>query len=185
MFNRRYLLNTALGLSSTSALLGLSGCAAPSVEDYAMEVPKLNLKNYFNGVIDAWGIFTDRSGKVIKRFTVVMNCSWAGETGTLDEDFAYSDGTKQQRVWTLTHLGNDNYSGVAGDVIGVASGQSRGNAFHWNYTLALPVGESIWNVQFDDWMFQMNDRVMLNKAVMSKFGIQLGEVALSFTKRST
>ena len=80
MFNRRYLLNTALGLSSTSALLGLSGCAAPSVEDYAMEVPKLNLKNYFNGVIDAWGIFTDRSGKVIKRFTVVMNCSWAGET---------------------------------------------------------------------------------------------------------
>ena len=61
----------------------------------------------------------------------------------------------------------------------------EGNAFHWNYTLALPVGESIWNVQFDDWMFQMNDRVMLNKAVMSKFGIQLGEVALSFTKRST
>ena len=59
----------------------------------------------------------------------------------------------------------------------------------WMYSLtsasSLTVGESIWNVQFDDWMFQMNDRVMLNKAVMSKFGIQLGEVALSFTKRST
>ncbi|MFZ9375245.1 MAG: DUF3833 family protein, partial [Burkholderiaceae bacterium] len=26
-------------------------------------------------------------------------------------------------------------------------------------------------------------RVMLNKAVMSKWGIQLGEVTLSFTKR--
>ena len=38
-------------------------------------------------------------------------------------------------------------------------------------------------VQFDDWMYLMNDKVMLNKAVMSKFGIKLGEVTLSFVKR--
>ena len=29
----------------------------------------------------------------------------------------------------------------------------------------------------------MNDKVMINKAVMSKFGFQLGEVTLSFVKR--
>jgi hypothetical protein len=29
----------------------------------------------------------------------------------------------------------------------------------------------------------MNDRVMLNKAVMSKWGVRLGEVTLSFSKR--
>ena len=29
----------------------------------------------------------------------------------------------------------------------------------------------------------MNDHVMLNKASMSKFGIHLGEVTLSFVKR--
>ena len=29
----------------------------------------------------------------------------------------------------------------------------------------------------------MTDKVMLNKAVMSKFGFRLGEVTLSFTKR--
>jgi hypothetical protein len=29
----------------------------------------------------------------------------------------------------------------------------------------------------------MNDSVMLNKASMSKFGIHLGEVTLSFVKR--
>ena len=38
-------------------------------------------------------------------------------------------------------------------------------------------------MHFDDWMFQMDERVMLNRAVMSKFGIRLGEVTLSFTKR--
>lgn len=31
-------------------------------------------------------------------------------------------------------------------------------------------------------MYLIDERTMLNKAVMSKFGIQLGEVTLSFTK---
>jgi len=41
----------------------------------------------------------------------------------------------------------------------------------------------VWEVQFDDWMYLMDQRVMLNKAVMSKWGVRLGEVTLSFTKR--
>jgi hypothetical protein len=39
------------------------------------------------------------------------------------------------------------------------------------------------NVSMDDWMFLMNDRVMLNKARMSKWGFHLGDVTLSFTRR--
>ena len=184
MVNKRNLLRTGLGISAGLSTLSLTGCASPNVSEYINQTPTLDLKNYFNGVIDAWGIFTDRNGKVVKRFTVVLNCSWSGEQGTLDEDFTYSDSTHQKRIWNLTHLGGGNYSGSAGDVVGEAHGNTVGNAFHWNYTLALPVGNSIWNVQFDDWMFLMSERVMLNKASMSKFGINLGEVTLSFTKRA-
>ena len=73
-----------LWLSAAAATaLGASGCAGPSINDYAQEKPILDLKTYFNGVIDAWGVFTDRSGRVVKRFTVVMNCSWNGEQGVL------------------------------------------------------------------------------------------------------
>ena len=53
----------------------------------------------------------------------------------------------------------------------------------WRYTLALPVDGKVYEVQFDDWMYLMDERVMLNKAVMSKFGIRLGEVTLSFTRK--
>ena len=113
-----------------------------------------------------------------------MHCQWNGEQGVLDEDFVYSDGTKQKRIWKLQHLGNGRYSGQADDVIGMADGQTRGNAFNWRYTLALPVGSQVWHVQFDDWMYLLDDKVMLNKAVMSKFGIFLGEVTLSFTRRA-
>ena len=171
-------------LATASAALAVSGCAGPSVNDYASEQPALDLRRYFNGIVDAWGIFTDRSGKVVKRFTVVMHCSWNGEQGVLDEDFVYSDGTTQKRIWTLTHLGDGRFSGQASDVIGSAEGHTRGNAFNWRYTMALPVSGQTWHVQFDDWMYLMNEQVMLNKASMSKFGIFLGEVTLSFTKRA-
>ena len=176
---RRRLGAAALGV----AVLGLAGCAGPAVTDYAAEQPVLDLSRYFDGTLDAYGVFTDRSGKVVKRFTVVMNCRWQGDEGVLDEDFVYSDGTTQKRVWKLRKLGEGRYTGTADDVVGTASGQTAGNAFNWKYTLALPVDGSVYHVQFDDWMYLMDDKVMLNKAVMSKFGLRLGEVTLAFRKR--
>ena len=55
--------------------------------------------------------------------------------------------------------------------------------FQWQYTLALPVDGKIYEVQMDDWMYLVDERVMLNKARMRKFGLPLGEVTLSFYKR--
>jgi hypothetical protein len=172
----------SLGLATGSAL-ALSACAGPQISDYAAEMPVLDLRKYFTGTVDAWGVFTDRSGRVVKRFTVVIDCQWQGDEGVLDEAFTYSDGTLQRRVWRLKALPNGRYEGRADDVVGMATGQTKGNAFQWQYTLALPVDGKVWEVQFDDWMFLMNDRVMLNKAVMSKLGVTLGEVTLSFSRR--
>ncbi len=177
--NRRRLL---LGASAVP-LAGLAGCASPDIAEYQAEKPALDLRTYFDGIVDAWGIFTDRSGKVVKRFTVVMQCSWQGKEGVLDEAFTYSDGTTQRRVWRVTQEADGRYTGRADDVVGTALGQARGNALRWRYTLALPVDGRTWHVDFDDWMFLMNERVMINRATMSKWGITLGEVTLSFTKR--
>ena len=168
---------------ATVGALALSACAGPQISDYAAQTPILDLRTYFNGTVDAWGLFTDRSGRVVKRFTVVMDCKWQGDEGVLDEAFTYSDGTKQRRIWRLKALPNGRYEGRADDVVGMASGQTKGNAFQWQYTLALPIDGSVWHVQFDDWMYLMDERVMLNKAVMSKLGVTLGEVTLSFTRR--
>jgi len=161
----------------------LAACAGPvEPSTYAKETPSLDLQKYFNGNLTAWGMFQDRSGKVIKRFTVVMKCSWAGDTGTLDENFTYSDGTKQQRVWTLHKTAADHYVGTASDVVGVAIGISGGNALHWQYVLAVPVDGKVINFDFDDWMVLIDDHVMINRTVMKKFGFTAGEVTLSFTK---
>jgi hypothetical protein len=162
----------------------LSGCASQHIDAYQAEKPLLDLRSFFNGTLDAYGIFTDRSGQVVKRFTVVMQCSWIGDEGVLDEAFTYSDGSTQRRVWRVKKLSDGQYTGQADDVIGTALGTSRGNALNWRYTLALPVDDRVFEVQFDDWMYLMTPSVMLNKARMSKFGVYLGEVTLSFTRRS-
>jgi hypothetical protein len=161
--------------------LFLGGCASVDVKDYAQENPKLDLRQYFNGVFNGHGVFVDRSGKVVKRFVVKMDCKWVGDVGTLDESFAYSDGTTQKRIWTIRKNG-DRYIGTADDVVGEAVGEAAGNALRWRYVMALPVNGKTYHVDFDDWMWLVDEKVMLNKSAMSKFGFHLGDVILSFTK---
>jgi hypothetical protein len=182
--DRRAALARLGALPALASVPFLAGCAGPQVQQYAQEKPLLDLRTYFNGTVDAWGVFTDRSGQVVKRFTVVMDCRWSGDEGVLDEAFVYSDGSTQRRIWRLQAGANGTYTGRADDVVGQAVGQVSGNAFRWGYTLALPVDGRIWHVDFDDWMYLMDERVMLNKATMSKWGVKLGEVTLSFTRRT-
>ena len=165
------------------AAAALAGCASPGPADYAAEKPVLDLKSYFNGELIAHGMFSDRSGKVLRRFTAQITGTWNGAEGTLDERFQWSDGKTERRVWRLTDQGGGRWIGRADDVVGEAIGVAAGNALNWRYTLRLPVDDKVYEVEFDDWMFLIDERTMLNRAVMSKFGVRLGEVTLSFTKR--
>jgi len=167
------------------ACLGLGACASPGVEPYRSEQPALELPRYFNGTLDGWGMFQDRSGTVKKRFHVVIEARWQGEVGTLDEHFRWSDGSTSRRVWTLSRLPDGSWRGRADDVVGEALGEVAGNALRWRYVLALPVDGRVWEVDFDDWMFLIDERTLLNRSFMSKWGFRLGEVSLSFTRRET
>jgi len=175
--NRRLALT---GLAASTLLL--AGCAAPDVQDYAAEQPPLDLRQYFNGPLTGYGLFTDRQGAVKARFVVRMKGSWQGEQGVLEEDFEYADGRKERRVWHLRHHGGGRYTGTASDVLGEADGRQAGNALRWAYTLKLPVDGKVYEVAFDDWMYLVDRQVMINKATMRKFGIRLGEVTLAFVK---
>jgi len=164
------------------ATASLLGCASVDVADYRAEQPPLDLAEYFNGTVDGWGMFQDRSGKVVRRFTVRIDGRWDGNRGTLDEHFEFSDGERQNRVWTLVRDG-DLYAGTAGDVVGTGQGLQQGNAFNMRYVLTLPYGGRTIDVDMDDWMYRIDEKTVLNRAEMRKFGFRVGEVTLSFRKR--
>lgn len=161
----------------------LSGCSSVKPENYAKQKPELKLFDYFQGKTYAWGQFKDRSGKVIRRFRVDISGEHSGDRLTLDERFLYDDGERQTRVWRIARLEKGLFSGEADDVVGKAEGRSAGNALNWRYTLQLPYKNSHINVQFDDWMFLHENGIMINQAAVKKFGFQVGEVTLFFSKQ--
>src|ERR1700690_3460180 len=160
--------------AAAATLCALAGCATLDVGTYRAEKPALDLARYFDGTIDGWGMFQERSGKASKRFHVRIDAKWQGNEGTLDEHFEFADGTKQQRVWKLVKDGDD-YTGPAADVVGTAHGQAAGNALHWSYVLALPVDGDTWNMDMDDWMYLIDATTMLNRTTGSKVGFRAGE----------
>jgi len=116
---------------------------------------------------------------------------WCGQTLRLVEDFVYEDGSTEQRVWTLVKTGpiqaDQTWQGTAPGVIGVATGEENGNRFNWRYEIDLPVPAAdgtadTLRVTFDDWMWQLTDDRLFNRAYMKRFGFDIGDVSISFEK---
>ena len=152
------------------------------IKKFEAATPQLVLEEYFAGKTSAWGIFEDRFGTLRRQFTVDIDGRWDGRTLVLDERFVYRDGERDRRVWTIEKVGPNRYQGRADDVIGVATGEAKGNALSWRYNMDLKVGDSTLRVHFDDWMFLQPDNVLINRARVSKWGVELGRVTLFFSK---
>jgi hypothetical protein len=169
-------------LAFLTLLAPLGACASMTLDDFAGGKPPMDLVDYFSGHSTAYGIFYGRSGDVKRQFVVQMQGAWDGNILKLDEDFSYSDGEKQQRHWSFRHDVDGGWIGTAPDVIGEARGRTVGNAYEMHYTADVKSGDSTYRLNFDDWLFRQSDDVVLNHAMVTKFGIFVGEVQLAFVK---
>ncbi|WP_195819774.1 DUF3833 domain-containing protein [Roseobacter sp. MH60115] len=162
----------------------LSACVGkPALEDDALSARQLNLEEFFDGRVVAYGQFQDVFGTVRRRFDVEIEGTWDGETLKLVEDFLYEDGSTEQRVWSLQTTGPETWRGTAPGVIGEATGEERGDTFNWQYTIDLPVPDGTLRVRFDDWMWLLSDTRILNRAYMKRYGVDIGEVIITFEKQ--
>ena len=170
-------------LLAFGVIMILSACSGIDGKKYIDAKPKFDLKAYFTGPIKAWGIVQDRSGNVVSRFDITMKGTWDGNQGTLVEDFVYYDGTKQQRIWKIIDRGDGTYEGRANDIIDKAEGINFGNAGQWTYVMDLPVDGRTYRLRFDDWMWAMNDGVLMNRSYMKKFGFTVAEITIFMQKQ--
>jgi hypothetical protein len=163
-------------------VLALSSCSSVRIEDYASNKPVLVAETFFDGKLEAHGIVKDRGGKVIRYFSAEIDAWWKDGVGTLDERFVFDDGERQTRVWKLEKTVGNEYRATAGDVIGEGRMKVAGNALFLDYVLRVPYdGDSI-DLRIDDRMYQVSDRVLLNESIMTKFGLEVGEVTLVIIK---
>ena len=162
----------------------LTSCTGNKMKptDFKDQKPRLIIEEYLSGNVKAWGILQNRSGKVTRQFSADLNGDWNGKQLILDEKFNWNDGEVQTRKWIIDKIDEHNYEGTAGDVVGKAKGYSYGPAFKFEYVLLVPVKGKEMKITFDDWIFKQDDRVAINRAIMTKFGFKVAELTVVFVK---
>jgi hypothetical protein len=170
----------ATALTAASVLAACT--TTPDISHRAAQTPSLTLESYFQGKTYAFGLFEDGSGKAQRKFHVVIDGKWDGKTLTLDEDFLYDDGERQRRVWTFTRT-SDGYIASAGDVVGQVEVKQSGDAASFGYLVDLKTGpdQSI-RVRFADRLYLFAGDLLINRAKVTKFGVEVGDVTVVFVR---
>jgi hypothetical protein len=166
------------------AALALAACSSQPIERFENTAPRLQLEEYFDRPMTAWGIFEGRGGHLKRSFTVALTPSWDGTTLTLQEDFVYDDGEESQRIWRFRKESETRYVGTAGDVIGEAEVRVAGKAATFSYLVDLELPERTVRLRFTDWLYLEDEAVLINRARVSKWGFDVGSVTVFFHRPS-
>ena len=176
-------MKTFAGLSIFLLSLGLlQSCSSVPVTEYADNSPTMVVEEFFNGSLKAHGIVKDRSGKVTRYFNASIKADWVDGVGTLDEVFKFDDGEEQNRIWKLTRDESGGYVGSANDVVGSSQLEVSGNSLFLDYVLRIPYDDGTLDLNIDDRMYLVSDRVLINESVMTKWGIKVGQITLVIEK---
>jgi len=163
-------------------LLFITSCSLDNSMKPKDKKPRLIIEDYMSGNIKAWGILQNRSGKVTRQFSATLSGKWNGKQLILNEKFNWDDGEVQDRQWQINKIDDHHYEGTAEDVIGTAKGFSYGPAFKFEYVLLVPFKGREIKITFDDWIFMQDEKVAINRAKMTKFGIKVAELTVFFVK---
>ena len=162
-----------------------AGCSSLAPEHFAGTRPVFDPVVFFTGRTHSWGVFENRGGDPTRRFTTTATGHREGDTLVLDQEFIYEDGHRQQRRWQIRHTDACHIEATASDVVGTATGEAEGNAFRWEYTVALQPGNPLYNVHLKQWMYlQAGGRTLLNRATITKFGVEVAQVTEFFQRES-
>lgn len=138
------------------------------------------MEEFFAGVTQGEGAFVNGWSGTERRFRVVIAGSWDGEELTLVEDFDYADGEKDRKTWRLKRRGPGTFTGIREDVVGQARVWTEGSHVRLEYSVQL----GGWTVDFADILALRADGSLLNRAVVSKWGLRIGRVELVLRKHS-
>ena len=164
-------------------LLLLTGCTSMTAQDYEGSLPAMDMLEYFSGDVQAWGVVQDRSGKVIRRFTLGMHgVPQADGSLAIHEALSYVDGEKETRDWSVRRVDAHHMEATANGIVGVAKGEQYGDALHLVYVLQVPLNGKTREFSVDDWFYLQADGVLINRSYGSKWGFHAFDVITSFRK---
>ena len=131
-------------------------------------------ERFFVGRIEGWGILENPLGGLQARFTVRANGKVApgGQTIAFTETWTMDNGIVETLAWSIAIAGDGSYVGSEPHLVGKATGQLDGDAFHWTYSRMTPQasGERV-SLNFDDWFYMIDERVCIVRGTAGRIGL--------------
>lgn len=143
----------------------------------------LDLLDFLDGHVEGYGVVEDLLGRLRERVHVVMRGSRAGERIVVDETLTYSSGHVERRQWQLARDAAGRIRGRAGGIEGEIVGAESGGSAVLSYGFRLPVGRISIAVRVRDAFHRINERVVVDRTVLRKWGVKLAEISLVYEKR--
>lgn len=145
-------------------------------EDYAGQGPEFDIRRHLNGPIACEGVIYGPTGRVSSRFVAEMDARWDGDTGVMTEVFRYDSGAVQNREWRLSLGADGRIRAEADDVLGVGEGRQSGPGVRLKYRIRLPEDAGGHVLDATDWMYLIENGVIVNRSQFRKFGIKVAEL---------
>lgn len=149
---------------------------AQNPADYATTGPAFSLQEHLSGEILSEGLIYGPAGKMTNSFVATMRGEWDGDTGTLSEEFTYSNGKKHNRKWFLKLGEGNSFTATADDIIGEARGTVSGATIKMEYKIVLPGDSGGHVLNVTDWLYLTENGVIMNKSELRKFGFKVAEL---------
>lgn len=165
-------------------LLFVTGCAAPlTPKAFVATAPAFDPMTFWSGRTASWGVIENLSGAPTAIITTSTEATPEGEGGLHMIQHVVSNGKDAVRDWHLRRLGQDQFEATANDMVGTARGASSGRTFHWTWILATKPGNCLFNVSMEQWMYLADNGTLMNRTIITKFGVRLAEVSEQFVRR--
>lgn len=162
----------------------VAGCATAPDFSASQGLRGIVLERDFVGRLYASGVFTNGLTGSRRGLTVVLDGRVSNGALTLREAFSYSDGEKDVKTWVFRRTGAGTYSGTREDVVGAAVIRQEGAGLRLSYDVDLSTGAGPVRVHFEDVIERDPAGAIVNRAIVSKLGVPIGMVDLTFSRRA-
>lgn len=103
------------------------------------------------------------------------------QTLRLTETYRFDDGQVDRLEWAILRQEPGRYEGREPALVGTASGRQAGNAFHWVYQRRSPVADGT-RLGFDDWFWLQPDGVLIARASVRRFGLEIATMSVFYRR---
>lgn len=163
-----------------AAPIFLAGCATAPPSPQSPTRP-ITLIDAFQGRTVGRGLFSVPLAGVERGFDARLHGTvrtvQGVETLTVIEDFFFDDGETDRLTWVFARTGPGTWTGVREDTVGSADVVETGDEVRLSYIADVVSRGETTRLGFADVIYRRPDGVVINEAVVTRFGLPVGTVS--------